>query len=244
MTKRPNSKISRQGAIYRVALAGICSALALLLVWLSVVARYGTLGFFAAAGLVLMIPLCKKYYLSAFFAYAVSAGLSVLVGDLASVMGYILYFGPMSLVIGIFVNKNVKWFISLPVQIAYAVGMLALLYFVFSSTIVRYDAVADIKFWVFALVGTLVLVAINLVEQLAYTRIIPRIARVLRDGDDEQNKQSNRTNYVENEDESPFEDFDALIVPTQEKDQVEERDAEDGEETEQEENKVEKGDEK
>ena len=80
MAKNGKIKISRQGAIYRVALAGISAALALLLVWLSVIARYGTLGFFAAAALVIMIPLSKKYYVSALFAYAVSAGLSVLVG--------------------------------------------------------------------------------------------------------------------------------------------------------------------
>lgn len=206
-------KISRQGAIYRVALAGICSALALLLVWLSVVARYGTLGFFAAAGLVLMVPLAKKYYVSAIFAYVVSAGLSVLVGDLASVMGYILYFGPMAILLGILVNKKVKWFVSLPIQIVYAVGMLALLYFVFGSVIVSYEALADVKFWVIALVGTPVLVAINLIIELAYLKIVPSVAKVLRDSE---NKQSNRLDLSDDKDDSPFEEFDeTFVVPVE-----------------------------
>ena len=219
MAKNGKIKITRQGAIYRVALAGISAALALLLVWLSVIARYGTLGFFAAAALVLMIPLSKKYYVSSIFAYAVSAGLSVLVGDLASVMGYILYFGPMAILLGIFVNKNVKWFVSLPVQIAYAVGMLALLYFVFGSVIVHYDGLANIEFWVFALIGTIVLVAINLILELAYTRIVPRVANVLRDDESTENRQSNLLNQPENDDENPFEEMDAYIVPTPKKDE-------------------------
>ena len=207
-------RISRSDAIYAVALAGICAALALLLVWLSVVARYGTLGFFAAAGLVLMIPLHRKYYFSSVFAYAVSAGLSVLVGDIASVMGYILYFGPVTIALGIIVNKNVKWWIAIPFEIAYAVGVLALLYFVFGSVIVRYEGLADVKFWVLALVGTPVLVAINLILSLAYERIIPRVAKALRTNGDDENKRSNRVDSVQDDDESPFEELDTYIVPT------------------------------
>lgn len=223
-----NAKISRQGAIYRVALAGICSALALLLVWLSVVARYGTLGFFAAAGLVLMIPLAKKYYVSAIFAYAVSAGLSVLVGDLASVMGYILYFGPMAILLGILVNKKVKWFISLPIQIAYAVSMLALLYFVFGSVIVNYEALKDVKFYVVALVGTPVLVAINFVLELAYLKIVPSVAKVLRDNE---NKQSNQSDFEEDKDDSPFEEFDeTFVVPVEKPDETKEENTREDEE--------------
>lgn len=219
MAKNSKNKITRQGAIYRVALAGISAALALLLVWLSVIARYGTLGFFVAAGLVLMIPLSKKYYVSSVFAYAVSAGLSVLVGDLASVMGYILYFGPMAILLGIFVNKNVKWFVSLPVQIAYAVGMLALLYFVFGSVILHYESLMDIEFWVFALIGTPVLIAINLILELAYTKIVPSVSKVLRDDENAKNRQSNPLNQPEDDDENPFEELDAYIVPTPKKDE-------------------------
>ncbi len=218
MTKKAKRKISRQGAIYRVALAGICTALALLLVWLSVIARYGTLAFFSAAALVIMIPINKKYYSSAFFAYAVSAGLSVLVGDLGSVMGYIVYFGPMALLLGILVDKKIKWFVALPLQIAYSVGALALLYFVIGTVIVKYDALLDIKFWVFALVGTPILVAINYVLVLAYTYIVPRITKALRDNDTGENQQSNLSNF-QDDDESPFEEFDTFVVPVERKDE-------------------------
>ncbi len=53
-------KMSRQDAIYRIALAGICAALSLLLVWLSVVIRYSTIAFYVAAGIVLMIPMTQR----------------------------------------------------------------------------------------------------------------------------------------------------------------------------------------
>ena len=219
MTQGRKSKISRQGAIYRVALAGISAALALLLVWLSVLARYGTLGFFAAAGIVLMIPLAKKYYLSAFFAYAVSAGLSVLVGDLASVMGYILYFGPIALAVGIVLNKNIKWFVALPIATAYTVGILALLYYVFHSVILAYEVLESVKFWTIALVGTPVLLAIDAVLYVAYLKIVPRIAGVLRDGENSENKQSNQSDL--SNDESPFEEFDTYIKPVEKKNEDE-----------------------
>ncbi len=219
-------KISRRDAIYGVALAGICAALALLLVWLSVVARYGTLGFFAAAGLVLMIPLYKKYYFSSIVAYAVSAGLSVLIGDLASVMGYILYFGPVAIALGILVNKNIKWYFAIPFEIGYAVGILALLYYVFGSVIVHYEGLADVKFWVFVLIGTPVLVIINIILSLAYERIIPRVAKVLRTSDNDENKQSNTVNLDEDDGDSPFEELDTYIVPA---DKSEEKGHEDNE---------------
>ena len=221
MTKWKKTKISRQGSIYRVALAGIASALALLLVWLSVIVRYGTLGFFAAAGIVLMIPLAKKYYFSAFFAYAVSAGLSVLFGDIASVMAYIVYFGPMSLLIGILVNKGVKWWILIPVQAAYAVGVLALLFYVFKNVIVAYDAVKSVEFWVVAAVGTPVLVGIGFLELLAYKYIVPRITDAIRDGEDK-NKENKHSNAVEIDDnENPFEEFDTYIKPVESKNKME-----------------------
>ena len=218
MTKKAKKKISRQGAIYRVALAGICTALALLLVWLSVIARYGTLAFFSAAALVIMIPINKKYYFSAFFAYAVSAGLSVLVGDLGSVMGYIVYFGPMALLLGIFVNKNVKWFVALPLQIAYAVGALALLYFAVGTVVLKYDALLDIPFFAFALVGTPALCLINYILILAYTHILPRVTSALRDNEQEENTPSNPVDSYD-ETESPFEEFDTFVVPVEKKEE-------------------------
>ena len=53
---------------YALALAGISAALALLFVWLGVVTRYVTIAFYAAAGLAVNVPLCKKYYASGIFA--------------------------------------------------------------------------------------------------------------------------------------------------------------------------------
>lgn len=101
-------KSTRQVRIYKVALAGISAAVALLCVWLGVVIRYSTVAFFIAAGIALMIPTSQKYYLSSVLAYLVSAGLSFLVAsDIFSVMGYVVYFGPMAVLTGIlYDNRN------------------------------------------------------------------------------------------------------------------------------------------
>ena len=97
--KRNRKKISRQEAVYRVALAGISAAVALLMVWLGVVVKFSTVAFFIAAAVALMVPLSQKYYISSVLAYVVSAGLSFLVaGDVFSVMGYVVYFGPMAII--------------------------------------------------------------------------------------------------------------------------------------------------
>ena len=131
--KRNRIKISRQEAVYRVALAGISAAVALLMVWLGVVVRFSTIAFFIAASVALMVPLSQKYYLSSVLAYVVSAGLSFAVaGDVFSVMGYVVYFGPMAIISGIMLNHSDKinrW-VQLIVKIVYINGALALLYFV------------------------------------------------------------------------------------------------------------------
>ena len=87
--------------------------------------------------------------------------------------------------------------------------MLAVLYYVFNTVIVRYDAFADVKFWLFALVGTIVLLAINFVQAAAYIYIVPRVGNVLRDGE---NQQSNAVD-LSDDDENPFEEIDTFIVP-------------------------------
>lgn len=227
MQKKAKNKISRQGAIYRVALAGICAALALLLVWLSVIARYGTLAFFSAASIVLMIPLSKKYYVSSIFAYAVSAGLSLLVGDIASVMAYVAYFGPVALFIGICINKNAKWFFGLPIVVAFSVGALALLYYVFHSVVLSFSALENVEFWVFALAGTVILTLIDVVLALAYVKIVPKISGVIRDGESHENKQSNASDFDDGE--SPFEEADTFIKPIEPKNQGDTEEKEEGE---------------
>lgn len=57
--KRNRIKISRQEAVYRVALAGISAAVALLMVWLGVVVRFSTIAFFIAASVALGAAVAK-----------------------------------------------------------------------------------------------------------------------------------------------------------------------------------------
>ena len=181
--KRNRKKISRQEAVYRVALAGISAAVALLMVWLGVVVRFSTIAFFIAASVALMVPLSQKYYLSSVLAYVVSAGLSFAVaGDVFSVMGYVVYFGPMAIISGIMLNhsdKIYRW-VQLIIKIVYINGALALLYFVCHNIVIDASIVDKVQYWMIALFGTVILVAIDYVLQFIYKRIAILVGKALR----------------------------------------------------------------
>lgn len=181
--KRNRKKISRQEAVYRVALAGISAAMALLMVWLGVVVRFSTIAFFIAASVALMVPLSQKYYLSSVLAYVVSAGLSFAVaGDVFSVMGYVLYFGPMAIISGIMLNHSDKinrW-VQLIVKIVYINGALALLYFVCHNIVLDSSIVDKVQYWMIALFGTIILVALDYALQFIYKRIAILVGKALR----------------------------------------------------------------
>ena len=181
--KRNCIKISRQEAVYRVALAGISAAVALPMVWLGVVVRFSTIAFFIAASVALMVPLSQKYYLSSVLAYVVSAGLSFAVaGDVFSVMGYVVYFGPMAIISGIMLNHSDKinrW-VQLIVKIVYINGALALLYFVCHNIVLDSSIVDKVQYWMIALFGTIILVALDYALQFIYKRIAILVGKALR----------------------------------------------------------------
>ena len=208
--QRKRKKPSRQEAIYQIALAGISSAVALLFVGLSVLVRFSTVAFYVGASVAVMVPLAKRYYLAGFFAYAVSASLGfVIAGDIYTVAGFVVYFGPMSLITGILFNKKVKWFIALPIKVLYINGALALLYFVCNTIMIDASIMDKLSYPIIALIGTLALVLIDYVLQFVYSRIIPIIEKVLRsrdktpppegsdDDDDDENKPSDGDNPFE-----------------------------------------------
>ncbi len=203
-------KITRQDAIYRIALAGICAALSLLLVWLSVLVRFSTIAFYVAAGLVLMIPMTQRYYLSSLFAYAVSAGLSfVIAGDVVAVAGYIVYFGPMALITGFLLNVKMKWWISLIIKLVYINGALALLFYVLGTIMIDTSIIEKLEFWMVALVGSVALVAIDFVVQLAYKqlgRIVGKVLRKNNEGGNEEIVVNDDEDDVVNDKDNPFED--------------------------------------
>lgn len=169
--------------MYRVALAGISAAVALLMVWLGVVVRFSTIAFFIAASVALMVPLSQKYYLSSVLAYVVSAGLSFAVaGDVFSVMGYVVYFGPMAIISGIMLNHSDKinrW-VQLIVKIVYINGALALLYFVCHNIVIDSSIVDKVQYWMIALFGTIILVALDYALQFIYKRIAILVGKALR----------------------------------------------------------------
>lgn len=183
------------------------------MVWLGVVVRFSTIAFFIAGGIALMVPLSQRYYFSAIMAYIVSAGLSLLIaGDVFSVMGYIIYFGPISLITGTLLNHSdkIKWWLALIIKVVYINLALALLYFV-CHTIVIDDSIMDkIDYWMIALVGTIALVAIDYVIQIVYKRLVVLVAKSLRKLD---KTPSNNSSQSDEEDEdmplgdSPFDEF-------------------------------------
>ncbi|HBP52148.1 MAG TPA: hypothetical protein DD626_02465 [Clostridiales bacterium] len=214
--KRNRKKISRQEAVYRVALAGISAAVALLMVWLGVVVRFSTVAFFIGAAVALMVPLSQKYYLSSVLAYVVSAGLSFLVaGDVFSVMGYVVYFGPMAIISGVMLNHKdkIKWWVQLIVKIVYINGALALLYFVCHNIVLDSSIVDKVQYWMIALFGTVILVAIDYALQFIYKRIAILVGKALRKNERHRKSESDTTDSDDFDEEtrpdgdSPFDEF-------------------------------------
>ena len=181
--KRKSGRSARKTA-YALALAGSSAALALLFVWLGVVVRYVTVAMFAAAGVAVMAPVTKKYYASAVFAYLVSAGLGFLVGDVTTVAGYAIYFGPMALISAVMWEKNVKWFVSYPVKIVWINAAVAALYYGLGAMeVLAPDLAAAMPYWAIAIVATIALLLIDLLMTYAYRTLKTVTAKVIRDKD-------------------------------------------------------------
>lgn len=183
------------------------------MVWLGVVVRFSTIAFFIAASVALMVPLSQKYYLSSVLAYVVSAGLSFAVaGDVFSVMGYVVYFGPMAIISGIMLNhsdKIIRW-VQLIVKIVYINGALALLYFVCHNIVLDSSIVDKVQYWMIALFGTIILVALDYALQFIYKRIAILVGKALR-----KNERRTKRRGDENDDDddshpdgnTPFDEF-------------------------------------
>lgn len=201
-------RISAKKTAYALALAGISAALALLFVWLGVVVRYVTVAMFAAAGVAVMAPVTKRYYASAVFAYVVSAGLGFLVGDVTTVVGYALYFGPMALISAVMWEKKVKWYISYPVKIVFINGALAALYFGLQAIeVLAPDVAAYFDYWAIALLGTIALLLIDLLMNYVYRTMRKVLAKVIRDKDSAQVTEE-EIRAEDEDDAPPFDELD------------------------------------
>lgn len=201
-------RISAKKTAYALALAGISAALALLFVWLGVVVRYVTVAMFAAAGVAVMAPVTKRYYVSAAFAYVVSAGLGFLVGDVTTVVGYALYFGPMALISAVMWEKKVKWYVSYPVKIVFINGALAALYFGLQAIeVLAPDVAAYFDYWAIALLGTIALLLIDLLMNYVYRTMRKVLAKVIRDKDSAQVTEE-EIRAEDEDDAPPFDELD------------------------------------
>ena len=197
MKKRTRSEI-----IYEIALGGIASAMALLLVWLSVVVPYGTIALYLCASIALLVPLTQKYYIATISAYIVSSLLAfAIVGDILLISGYVVYFAPMSIVSAIMAEKKVKWYISIPVKIAFISGALAFLYYVAGTIMVSDKIMEKVEFWMVELVGVVVLLLIDfLMSEVAYPSIRKKVSSVIRKRENDKEDEA----LDEDENDDPF----------------------------------------
>ena len=179
-------KRTRSEIIYEVALGGIASAMALLLVWLSVVVPYGTIALYVFASIALLVPLTQKYYIATISAYIVSSLLAfAIVGDILLISGYVVYFAPMSIMSAIMAEKKVKPYISIPVKIAYTTGALAFLFYVVGTIMVSDVIMEKVEFWMVELVGVVALLLVDfLMTNMMYPFIKRKVSGVLRKRDE------------------------------------------------------------
>ncbi len=200
-----------------MALAGIATAISLLFVGLSVLVRFSTVAFFIAASVALMAPMSKRYYASSVLAYVVTSVLGFFIaGDIGRVAGFVVYFGPMALITGLLYNLKVKQFVCVPVKLVYINGALALMYFVLHTIVISADVLFEIPYWVIAIVGSVILLAIDFVLQFVYSRLIPLVDKAIRSVSKdkkpaEEEKPSGGTGAFEDFEEEYFDDLaDAL----------------------------------
>ena len=202
--RTPQSSSKRRQRIYEVALAGIMTALSFLLLALSMLVRYGSIGFFFIAALGIVIPIKKGYYFPTIAAYVASSLLCLAMPyDIMMVMGFIFYFGPLTIASIIMYEKKVKWFISYPIKLIYMAGSIAFLYYVAGNIFISADIIGVIPFWTIELVGLVGLLLLDIAMTFIYISLAPRICKVIRD-------KNTKTDVIMGKDiedeESPFEE--------------------------------------
>ncbi len=202
--REPNNR-KRSQRLYEVALAGISTALAFLLLAISMLVRYGSIGFFFVAALAICMPIKKRYYFAPIAAYIASSLLCLAMPyDIMSVMGFIFYFGPITIVGIILYEKNIKWFIIYPIKLIYMAGSIAFMYYVAGTIMISPDIIGAIPFWAVELAGVPILLALDIAMLFIYKFLAPKVCRVIRDKDTKTIEQP-----IEEEkeaDENPFEE--------------------------------------
>ena len=205
MKRRETNNRKRSQRLYEVALAGISTALAFLLLAISMLVRYGSIGFFFVAALAICMPIKKRYYFAPIAAYIASSLLCLAMPyDIMSVMGFIFYFGPITIVGIILYEKNIKWFIIYPIELIYMAGSIAFMYYVAGTIMISPDIIGAIPFWAVELAGVPILLALDIAMLFIYKFLAPKVCKVIRDKDTKTIEQP-----IEEEketDENPFEE--------------------------------------
>lgn len=179
--REPNNR-KRSQRLYEVALAGISTALAFLLLAISMLVRYGSIGFFFVAALAICMPIKKRYYFAPIAAYIASSLLCLAMPyDIMSVMGFIFYFGPITIVGIILYEKNIKWFIIYPIKFIYMAGSIAFMYYVAGTIMISPDIIGAIPFWAVELAGVPILLALDIAMLFIYKFLAPKVCKVIRD---------------------------------------------------------------
>lgn len=183
-----------------IAVAGISAGLMLLFLYLAVIVRVGSISLFVAASVVLMVPISKKYYVAAVFAYVASSLLAfAIVGDILQVLGFIIYFGPMTIASCVMAEKKVKPYITFPVKIVYINATLAILYFATNTLVVDLSSLGiNLHYAVIAVVGTVLLLLLDTLMLMLYVRLKPLMDKVIKDSSSKGKKK---------EEDDVFEDF-------------------------------------
>lgn len=168
---------------YEIALGAICTALILLLLWLSVLLRFGTAAFYIVCSGVLMVPLTKKYYVASILSYIASSLLAfAVVGDIFSILGFVAYFGPITILSVFLFEKNIKLYFTLPLKIVLINAALAVFYFVTDTFFINFDMLGFKMHYIFiALIGTALLVGLDFAMLYIYKELKPKVARLIRD---------------------------------------------------------------
>ena len=206
--RNPNNNSKRIQRIYEVALAGITTALVFLLLALSMIVRYGSIGFFFFAALALVLPLYKKYYFAAIASFVAASLLCIAMPyDIMSVMGFIFYFGPISIASIIMFEKKVKWFIAYPIKAVYMAGSIAFLYYVAGNVMFDFNIINSIPFWAIELIGIVILLVLDIAQTLIYKWFAPIVGKAIRDKNKAKTEENTAINEeVDEQDIDPFGD--------------------------------------
>ncbi|MEG2541292.1 MAG: hypothetical protein RSB59_05950, partial [Clostridia bacterium] len=86
---------------------------------------------------------------------------------------------PMSIFTAIIYDKKIKWYFAYPFKVLYINGALALMYFVCGTIMIDSKIIETLNYAIIAVVGTIALLVVDIVMQMVYKYIVPRVSRAI-----------------------------------------------------------------